>query len=67
MKEVLSLGTGLVFPQFAGDIFVDVAFQKLLGKTTQEFTLYGDTNIAAPVGVNRNSNWKLLLSVGYRF
>ena len=67
VKEIVSLGAGLSIPQPAGDIFVDVTFQKLLGKTTQEFTLYGDTDIAAPVGVNRNSNWKLLLSVGYRF
>lgn len=67
VKEVVSLGAGLSIPQPAGDIFVDLTFQKLLGKTTQEFTLYGDTQIAAPVGVNRNSNWKLLLSVGYRF
>jgi hypothetical protein len=63
----MSLGTGLVIPQPAGDIFVDLTFQKLLGKKTQEFTLYGDTDIAAPVGVNKNTNWKLLLSVGYRF
>ena len=67
VKEIVSLGTGLTIPQPAGDIFVDVTFQKLLGKTTQGFTLYEDTDIAAPVGVNRNSNWKLLLSVGYRF
>ena len=66
-REVVSLGTGFTFPQPAGDIFVDFTFQKLVGKTTQEFTLYGDTDIAAPVGVNRNSYWKLLLSVGYRF
>ena len=66
-KKVVSLGTGLVIPQPAGSIFIDLTYQQLLKKSTQEFSLYGDTDIAAPVGTNRNSNWKLLLSVGYKF
>lgn len=67
VKQVLSLGTGMQFETLSGLVFVDLTYQQLLKKSVQEFALYGDTDIAAPVGTNRNSNWKLLLSVGYRF
>ncbi len=67
IKEVVSFGAGYVFPCIAGDLFVDVAYQQLLGKREQTFTLYRDTNVPAPVGTSKNMNWKLLLSVGFRF
>ena len=65
--QLLSLGAGYIFPFEYSDFFIDIAYQQRLGKTEEKFSLYGDTNIAAPVGTSRNSTWKLLLSVGIRF
>ena len=63
-----SVGIGYVTGCGTGcDFFMDLAYQRLLKETAEEFTLYGDTNIAAPSGVNYSKNWKLLLSVGLRF
>ncbi len=63
-----SLGVGYVTSCGAqSDFFIDLAYQRLLKETQEKFSLYGDTNIAAPVGENNSSNWKLLLSVGLRF
>ena len=66
-KKIISLGAGYVFPDSGGDWFVDIAYQQLLGKQEQKFSLYGDTDIPAPIGTSKNMNWKLLLSVGFRF
>ena len=65
--QLLSLGAGYVFPCDYSDFFVDLAYQQRVGKTEEKFSLYGDTDIAAPVGASRNSTWKLILSVGFRF
>ena len=46
---------------------MDLTLQKQLKAKVEEFALYGDTNIAAPVGVTKSNNWKLLLSLGLRF
>ena len=35
--------------------------------TKESFALYGDTDIASPVGTSSNNNWKLLLSLGFKF
>lgn len=64
--EVVSFGAGYVFPCMSGDLFVDLTYQQHL-KKKEGFALYGDTQIPAPVGTANNSNWKLLLSVGFRF
>lgn len=66
--NVGSVGVGYVTACGAdSDFFIDLTYQRLLKDTEEKFTLYGDTNIAAPEGVNYNRNWKLLLSVGLRF
>ena len=65
--QLLSLGAGYVFPRNNSDFFIDLAYQQRIGNTEEKFTLYGDTDIAAPVGTAKNSTWKLLLSVGFRF
>ena len=53
--------------------FADVAYQQQF-KNEESFQLYDDivdsnNNIitAAPVGINKYGNWKLLLSIGFRF
>ena len=66
-RQVISLGTGFVIPCQASDFFVDLTYQQQLKKNTETFTLYGDTDIPAPVGTAKNANWKLLLSLGFRF
>ena len=66
VTEVVSFGAGYVFPCQASDFFVDITYQQQM-KKNETFTLYGDTQIPAPVGSADNSNWKLLLSVGFRF
>ncbi len=65
--SVGSLGFGYVCQWGASDFFIDVAYQQKLQKSSNEFSLYGDTSIAAPVGVDKNSNWKLLVSFGFKF
>lgn len=53
--------------------FADVAYQQQF-KNEESFQLYDDivdsnNNIitAAPIGINKYGNWKLLLSIGFRF
>lgn len=66
-KHIGSFGIGYSIPCGAKDFFVDLTYQQLLKETTEEFTLYSDTDIAAPVGINKINNWKILLSVGFKF
>ncbi len=66
-RKVGSLGLGYVCPWGASDFFVDLTYQQLLQKTEDSYTLYGDTTVPAPVGTSKTGNWKLLLSVGFRF
>ena len=47
--------------------FADLTYQQLLKKQTEQFSLYDDTNIPAPMGTAKNNNWKILLSLGLRF
>lgn len=65
--QLISFGAGYVFPRDYSDFFIDIAYQQRVGQTEEKFSLYGDTDIAAPVGTSKNSTWKLLLSVGFRF
>lgn len=62
-----SLGIGYVWPCGASDFFIDMTYQQKLQKSSEEFSLYDDTNIAAPTGISENSNWKLLVSFGFKF
>lgn len=63
-----SLGVGYVTACGASsDFFIDLTYQRLLGSTQEDFMLYGDTNVAAPVGTSKSNSWKMLLSVGLRF
>lgn len=61
-----SLGVG-----YAGKsgFFVDAAYCQNLKKSYENFTLYDDIEgvAAAPVGITGRTNWKLLLSIGFRF
>ena len=66
-RHVGSLGAGYSVKCGASDFFVDLAYQQLIKKNKEMFTLYSDTDIAAPVGESESSNWKLLLSLGFRF
>ena len=66
-RHVGSLGAGYSVKCGASDFFVDLAYQQLIKKNKEIFTLYSDTDIAAPVGESESSNWKLLLSLGFRF
>lgn len=50
-----------------GNFFIDLTWQQMLKKNTENFALYSDTDIAAPAGTNKTSNWRLLLSLGLRF
>ena len=65
--QLISFGAGYVFPRDYSDFFIDIAYQQRVGQADEKFSLYGDTDIAAPVGTSKNSTWKLLLSVGFRF
>lgn len=66
-KSVGSLGVGYVCPWGASDFFIDLAYQQLLNKSKESYTLYSDTTVPAPVGTSKMGNWKLMLSVGFRF
>lgn len=66
-KQVGSVGVGYVVPCGASDFFIDLTYQQLLKKGVEKFSLYDDTDIAAPVGTSKSGNWKLLLSLGFRF
>ena len=63
-----SVGVGYVTAFGASsDFFIDLTYQRLLKSTEEVFSLYGDTDVAAPSGTNKSNSWKLLLSVGLRF
>ncbi len=66
-RKVGSFGIGYVSSWGASDFFIDLTYRQLLGKCGESFALYGDTTVPAPVGTAKNSNWKLMLSVGFRF
>ncbi|MEG1511524.1 MAG: hypothetical protein RR407_06405 [Bacteroidales bacterium] len=60
-----SLGIGYVSQS---GFFADIAYQQQLKKIEESFALYDDvTGSAAPIGINKWNNFKLLLSVGIRF
>lgn len=65
--NVGSVGIGYVAPWGASDFFIDVTYQQKLHSGREEFSLYDNTTIAAPAGTAKNSNWKLLVSLGFRF
>lgn len=66
-KNIGSLGIGYSVPWGASDFFVDLTYQQLLKKNKEQFALYADTDLPAPTGTNSTSNWKVLLSLGFRF
>ena len=66
-KNIGSLGIGYITPCGSSDFFVDLAYQQMLGNGKEEFSLYADTDIPAPVGTNTVNSWKVLLSLGLRF
>ncbi len=65
-KNIVALGAGYSVPWGASNFFMDLTYQQLLATGT-EFSLYADTDMPAPVGTNKTGNWKLLLSLGFRF
>lgn len=66
-RNIGSIGAGYVTSCGASDFFVDLSYQQLLKKGNESFSLYADTEIPAPTGTNRTGNWKLLLTLGFRF
>ena len=66
-RNIGSIGAGYVWSCGASDMFVDLTYQQLSGNSSESFSLYGDTTVPAPVGIAKTNNWKLLLSVGFRF
>ena len=66
-RNIGSIGIGYVTGCGASDFFVDLTYQQLLKKGNEEFSLYADTEIPAPVGKNSVNNWKILLTLGFRF
>ena len=66
-KNAASLGIGYSAPWGASNFFVDLTYQMLIANGNEEFSLYADTDLPAPTGTNRNDNWRLLLSLGFRF
>ncbi|MBO7269035.1 MAG: hypothetical protein J6U83_04685 [Bacteroidales bacterium] len=66
-KNIGSFGIGYITECGASDFFVDLTWQQLLNKGKENFSLYADTEIPAPVGTNKVNNWKVLLSLGFRF
>lgn len=66
-KNIGSLGIGYTAVWDDSSFFVDLTYRQLLTKGSEEFSLYADTDIPAPVGTNKTGNWKVLLSVGLRF
>lgn len=62
-----SIGIGYVTACGSSDFFVDLTYQRMISEHTENFSLYGDTNIPAPVGKNTVNRWKVLLSLGFRF
>lgn len=67
VTQLLSFGAGYVIPCDYRDFFIDLAYQQKVGTAEEKFSLYRDTDIAAPIGASKNSTWKLMLSVGFRF
>ena len=66
-KHIGALGAGYSIPWGASNFFIDLAYQQLLNRTNEQFSLYSDTDIAAPTGTNRTGKWRVLLSLGFRF
>lgn len=66
-KNIGSVGIGYVTACGASDFFVDLTYQGMLSEHTENFSLYEDTDIPAPVGKNTVNSWKVLLSLGFRF
>ena len=66
-KNLGSVGIGYVTACGASDFFVDLAYQQMLGRGKENFSLYADTEIPAPAGTNTVNSWKVLLSLGFRF
>ena len=66
-KNIGSVGIGYVTACGASDFFVDLAYQQILNKGKENFSLYADTDISAPAGTKTVNNWKVLLSLGFRF
>lgn len=66
-RHIGSLGAGYSVQCGAGNFFADLAYQQLLKKETEKFSLYDNTTIAAPEGTAKGNNWKILLTLGFRF
>lgn len=66
-KSIGSIGIGYVTSCGASDFFIDLTYQQLLKKGKEDFSLYADTEIPAPVGKNSINNWKVLMTLGLRF
>lgn len=66
-KNMGSFGIGYSMPLKASDFFIDLTYQQLLKKNSSGFSLYADTDLPAPTGTNQTGNWKVLLSMGFRF
>lgn len=66
-KSIGSVGIGYVTSCGASDFFVDLTYQQLLKKGNEEFSLYADTEIPAPIGKNSTNSWKVLMTLGFRF
>lgn len=62
--EYGSLGVGYTSNN---GFFMDIAYQQLLHGENSNFTLYGDTDLNAPVGALKRDNWNLLLTIGLSF
>lgn len=71
-KATVQIGSlGLGYASESG-FFADIAYQQQLKRTEESFQLYDDVitqsgTTAAPEGLNKYGNWKLLLSIGFRF
>lgn len=66
-RNIGSFGIGYVTGWGASDFFVDLTYQQLLKKGNEEFSLYADTDLPAPVGRNSVNNWKVMLTLGFKF
>lgn len=66
-RQVGSVGIGYVTSCGSSDFFVDLTYQTLLKKMEESFSLYSSTALDSPIGTNKTNNWKLLLSLGFRF
>ena len=63
-RQIGSFGVGIIGKS---GFFADIAYQQLF-KNNDTFTLYDSVGSQiAPVGINKNNWWKLLVTVGFRF